>query len=101
MSKRLLRITFMVILLAGVLAACGGAQATSTPASGAGGGLAGEPVLIGVALAQTGNVALLGQDQVIGVQIAEKFFNDRGGVNGRPIKLVIQDTAGDEAGAIQ
>jgi len=37
---------------------------------------------------------------VIGAQIAEAFFNERGGVNGRPIQLVLQDTAGDEAGAI-
>ncbi|MBC8075772.1 MAG: ABC transporter substrate-binding protein, partial [Chloroflexales bacterium] len=27
-------------------------------------------------------------------------FNERGGVNGRPIRLVYQDTGGDEAGAI-
>ncbi|MDQ2999366.1 MAG: ABC transporter substrate-binding protein, partial [Chloroflexota bacterium] len=49
---------------------------------------------------QTSNVALLGQEQVIGAQIAEEFFNKKGGVNGRPIKLVMQDTAGDEQGAI-
>lgn len=60
----------------------------------------GEPIPIGVAVAQTSNVALLGQEQVIGTQIAEQFFNGRGGVNGRPIKLILQDTAGDEAGAI-
>lgn len=58
------------------------------------------PIKIGVAVAQTSNVALLGQEQVIGAKIAEKYFNDKGGVNGRPIELVIQDTAGDEAGAI-
>jgi branched-chain amino acid transport system substrate-binding protein len=58
------------------------------------------PIKIGIAVAQTSNVALLGQEQVIGAQIAEKYFNDKGGVNGRPIELVIQDTAGDEAGAI-
>ncbi len=55
---------------------------------------------MGVAVAQTSNVALFGQEQVIGAQIAEEFFNQKGGVNGRPVKLVFQDTAGDEAGAI-
>jgi branched-chain amino acid transport system substrate-binding protein len=55
---------------------------------------------IGIAVAQTSNVALLGQEQVTGAKIAEKYFNDRGGVNGTPIKLVFQDTAGDEQGAI-
>ena len=60
----------------------------------------GEAIPIGIAVAQTSNVALLGQEEVIGAQIAEKFFNDKGGVNGTPIKLIFQDTAGDEAGAI-
>ena len=62
--------------------------------------LSGEPVKIGVAVAQTSNVALLGQEQVIGAQIAGEYFNNCGGINGRPIELVFQDTAGDEAGAI-
>lgn len=55
---------------------------------------------IGIAVAQTSNVALLGQEQVIGAEIAQKFFNDLGGVNGKSIKLVFQDTGGDEQGAI-
>lgn len=55
---------------------------------------------IGIAVAQTSNVALLGQEQVIGAKIAEQFFNQKGGVNGTPIKLIFQDTAGDEQGAI-
>jgi len=55
---------------------------------------------IGIAIAQTSNVALLGQEQVAGAKIAEKYFNDQGGINGTPIKLVFQDTAGDEAGTI-
>src|SRR5258708_17384212 len=56
--------------------------------------LSGDPILIGVAVAQTTDTALLGQEQVVGAQIAEAFFNQRGGVNGRPIKLVYQDAAG-------
>jgi branched-chain amino acid transport system substrate-binding protein len=55
---------------------------------------------IGIAVAQTSNVALLGQEQVAGAKLAEKYFNDKGGINGTPIKLVLQDTAGDEQGAI-
>ncbi len=55
---------------------------------------------IGIAFAQTSNVALLGQEQVAGAKIAEKYFNDKGGINGTPIKLVFQDTSGDENGAI-
>ncbi|EYB68517.1 extracellular ligand-binding receptor [Deinococcus phoenicis] len=58
------------------------------------------PVPIGVALAQTSNTALLGQEQVIGARLAEKHINAHGGIGGTPIKLVFQDAAGDENSAI-
>jgi len=58
------------------------------------------PIPIGVAVAQTSNTALLGQEQVIGARLAEKYINARGGINGTPIRLVFQDAAGDENTAI-
>ena len=42
----------------------------------------------------------MGQEQVIGAQIAEAFFNAQGGINGQAFKLFLEDTGGDEAGAI-
>lgn len=78
-----------------LLTACGAGKT-----SGAASGDANDPIRIGVAVAKTSNVALLGQEQVIGAEIAEKFFNDKGGVNGRQIDVIIEDTAGDENGAI-
>ncbi len=57
-------------------------------------------ISIGIAVAQTSNVALLGQEEVTGAKIAEAYFNKQGGINGTPIRLVFQDTAGDEQGAI-
>ena len=78
----------------------GAATAAPTTAAGSGGAASGDPIVIGIGVAQTSNTALLGQEQVVGAQIAEAFFNGRGGVNGRQIKLVYQDTGGDEAGAI-
>lgn len=62
--------------------------------------LTSQGIPIGVALAQTSNVALLGQEGIQGAKIAEKYFNDKGGVDGTPIKLIVQDTGGDETGAI-
>jgi branched-chain amino acid transport system substrate-binding protein len=59
-----------------------------------------DPIKIGVAVAQTSNVSAFGQEQVIGAKLAEKFINDKGGVNGRPIQVVLADTAGDEQGTI-
>jgi branched-chain amino acid transport system substrate-binding protein len=67
---------------------------------GASAGFAVDPIPIGVSVAQTGPVALAGQEQVLGAQIAEEFFNKRGGVNGRPIKIVFQDGGSDEPTAI-
>lgn len=58
------------------------------------------PIPIGIGVAQTSNVALFGQEEVNGVQIAEKLLNAQGGVNGTPVRLVFQDTGGDEAGAV-
>lgn len=77
--------------------------AGTTPAAGTSGSgtvLQNGAIPIGIAVAQTSNTALLGQEEVIGAKIAEKYFNDKGGVNGTPIKLIYQDTAGDENGAI-
>ena len=59
------------------------------------------PIPIGVAVAQTSNVALFGQEQVNGAKLAEERLNAAGGVNGTKIALVFQDTAGDEAGALR
>jgi branched-chain amino acid transport system substrate-binding protein len=75
--------------------AASAASGNASPAA-----LSGQPIPIGLAIATTSNVALLGEEEKNGGLLAEKFFNDRGGVNGRPIKVVLQDTAGDEQGAI-
>ena len=63
-------------------------------------GYAADPIPIGVSVSQTGPVALAGQEQILGAQIAEEYFNKRGGVNGRPFKLNFQDAGSDEATAI-
>jgi branched-chain amino acid transport system substrate-binding protein len=79
--------------------AAGGPSAS--PATGAGGQtLSGGDIPIGIGVAETSNVALLGQEEVIGARIAETVLNAEGGVNGRRIRLVFQDTGGDEIGAI-
>jgi branched-chain amino acid transport system substrate-binding protein len=55
---------------------------------------------IGVAVSQTSNVALLGQEQVIGVRLAEEYFNSKGGVGGTKIQILLEDSAGDEVSTI-
>ena len=85
-----------------LLTACGGEAntGTNTTANTSATTNSSSAIPIGIGFAQTSNVALLGQEGVAGAKIAEKYFNDKGGINGTPIKLVFQDTGGDEAGAI-
>lgn len=95
MKSSIVRFSALATVL--LLTACG--QQSNAPTATSPGG-AKAPIPIGIGVAQTSNVALLGQEQVAGAKIAEKYFNDQGGINGTPIRLMFQDTAGDEAGAI-
>ncbi|MFW9260753.1 ABC transporter substrate-binding protein [Nostoc sp. CALU 546] len=113
MNNAIARTTALLSTCAFLLASCGGGgepvavtnspnattNNTATDTAATTGTLSGA-IPIGIAVAQTSNVALLGQEQVAGAKLAEKYFNSKGGVNGTPIKLVFQDTSGDEAGTI-
>jgi branched-chain amino acid transport system substrate-binding protein len=59
-----------------------------------------EPIRLGVAVAQTGIAAPIGQDQTLGAKIAEQWINDNGGINGHPLTLVVRDTGSDDLGAV-
>ncbi|MCL1470687.1 ABC transporter substrate-binding protein [Argonema antarcticum] len=103
MKKTAVRTSALFVAFAFLLSACtqtnsGPAPTTTTNPSPTAG--SSNAIPIGIALALTSNVALLGQEGVAGAKIAEKYFNDKGGIDGTPIKLVIQDTGGEEAGAI-
>ena len=50
-----------------------------------------EPIKIGSVLSLTGPGAGLGQPERSGILLAEKNINDRGGIGGRPIKILIED----------
>ncbi|MEH2468546.1 ABC transporter substrate-binding protein [Nostoc sp.] len=102
MKKPLTHQTALLFICSMLLVACGKsasneANSANNPTATTG---AANAIPIGIAFAQTSNVALLGQEGTDGVKIAQKYFNDKGGINGRPIKLVYQDTGGDEVGAI-
>ncbi|MEH2300846.1 MAG: ABC transporter substrate-binding protein [Nostoc sp.] len=102
MKKPLTHQTALLFTCSMLLIACGksgsnDANSANNPTATTG---AANAIPIGIAFAQTSNVALLGQEGIDGLKIAQKYFNDKGGINGRPIKLVYQDTGGDEVGAI-
>jgi branched-chain amino acid transport system substrate-binding protein len=98
----------LIVPLVFTLSACtgNGSPTASSGASGSSGtnsessAQGKNAIAIGIGIAQTSNVALLGQEQVTGAKLAEQYFNEKGGINGTPIKLIFQDTGGEEAGAI-
>jgi branched-chain amino acid transport system substrate-binding protein len=57
------------------------------------------PILVGYPAILSGGGALFGQPSMVGGQLAEKDINDKGGVLGRSIKLIVRDCKGtpDEA----
>ena len=102
MKRPAVRTSAVFLTVAFLLSACTqtntmGTNPTTAPSAAAGSSI---NIPIGIALAQTSNVALLGQEGIAGAKIAEKYFNDKGGIDGTPIKLIVQDTGGEEAGAI-
>lgn len=50
-----------------------------------------EPIKIGCVLSLTGPGAGLGQPERNGILLGERVVNERGGINGRPIKVLIED----------
>src|SRR3954453_11442349 len=49
------------------------------------------PISIGAVLSLTGPGAGLGQPERNGILLAEKTINQRGGVAGRPVKVIVED----------
>ena len=54
-------------------------------------GEAQQPLRIGASLSQTGSFAALGQNQLRGYQLCVKHANEKGGVLGRKIELLVED----------
>jgi branched-chain amino acid transport system substrate-binding protein len=91
--------TVLAVALAVTLAACGGGD--DGGASGGGGGEAlaqgvtADEILIGMAAPVTGPVAYGGIGGLAGMEAYFNSVNAKGGVNGRKLKMVLEDTAYD------
>ena len=57
------------------------------------------PLTLGAAIALTGNANLYGQDQRLGLQLAERWARQSGNSQ-RPVQLQLEDSASDEPSAI-
>ena len=59
------------------------------------------PIRIGATLAQTGVDATIGQARLPGYQLCVKHTNDKGGVLGRKLELLVYDDRSDPATAVR
>jgi len=59
------------------------------------------PVRIGASASKTGTYAALGQNQLRGYQLCVKHTNEKGGVLGRKLELVVEDDQSQSATAIR
>lgn len=105
MRGRILRLSLAVLeaalaaALAVTLSACGAPDSASDGAEGDG-AASGEPIKIGVVVSLTGTYAGLGEPEKAALEMEQERINAGGGVNGRPIELIFEDDATDEAKAV-
>ena len=59
------------------------------------------PIRIGASLSQSGAYAALGQNQLRGYQLCLKHTNEKGGVLGRRLELVVEDDRSEPAAAVR
>ncbi|HZD06011.1 MAG TPA: ABC transporter substrate-binding protein, partial [Longimicrobiales bacterium] len=121
MQRRIRNWAAPLAVIALVVAACGtGAETTTTAAPTGATGAAvttapgtaapgttgaqpsGEPIKLGMATSLSGAIALFGEANRNGAQMAVDELNATGGVLGRPVELIVRDdTAKPEEGAAQ
>ena len=109
--KKLLALA-LSLSLAVSLAACGQSTGTSSVGSQSGGSSAsssadsstetsGDPIKIGFfAPITSASASADGESTRNSVELAAKIINDNGGINGRPVELVIYDDGLDTAQAV-
>src|SRR5580704_12791120 len=97
MSRPLTPIRRRTLLKAGL--ACGASQIVSAPFVIS--ALGDEPVKIGMVDPLTGVLSALAQSEVDGARYAEAEINKNGGILGRPVQLLVEDSANDVGTGVQ
>ncbi|HEX6990159.1 MAG TPA: ABC transporter substrate-binding protein, partial [Bacillota bacterium] len=97
-----------------LLTACGGGQPAEAPQGGTGGdtggtspgaeapgdAASGEPIKIGMLVEQTGYFSWYGEETLNGATLFVEELNAAGGINGRPIELVVYNYESDSEQAV-
>lgn len=113
MTKRLVLLVVVVGVLALVVAGCGSGSTTTTQSDGGATTSAsdttatsatsetnGEPIRVGVVTSLTGPLAATGMQVATGVKYAAAEWNEKGGVNGRKIEVLVEDDKSSPDGAV-
>ena len=105
--KKTIALCLTLALAAGTLSSCGTttssapASKTETPSAAASAGDNVEPIRIGGITAVTGDKAEMGESFWRSWQLAIEKVNADGGVLGRPVELVLEDSKGDPKEAVE
>jgi ABC-type branched-subunit amino acid transport system substrate-binding protein len=102
MTRSIGKVGLAALACAAVLAVgCGDDDdAAEAPDAAAASGLDGKPVKFGNAAAYSGHEAFLGSAMRSGIEVALDEINGNGGIDGRPVELVVGDTKGNETAAV-
>jgi branched-chain amino acid transport system substrate-binding protein len=97
--KRLYFFMAMIMSIAIVLAACAPTD-TETPSAPAAEptkppAVEEEPIIIGASLPLTGMFSIEGQKHKAGYELCVKLINEKGGLLGRPVELLVEDNRSD------
>lgn len=92
MKRKVMSVLLTVTMLAGVLTGCGGKEEAKEKGK--------DCIYIGVAGPLTGDSAMYGETVKAGVEFAVDEINEAGGIDGKEIKLVIEDDKGDPDEAV-
>jgi branched-chain amino acid transport system substrate-binding protein len=98
-KTRRLRAAALLALIAMVALALAGCAGTTNASKDTAASAAKAPIKVGAVLSLTGSYAGLGASEKKALELEVKKINDAGGINGRPIELVIADDGTDAAKA--
>jgi ABC-type branched-subunit amino acid transport system substrate-binding protein len=100
-----MRLMIGILLITLIAAGCGGpknsAPANSSAGNNGNGAVSGDAIKIGVLAPTTGFMSTHGEAIKLGAVLAEEMINKDGGINGKPIKMVIEDDKSDPAVATE
>lgn len=96
---RTLRAAVVAVAAAFLAAACGSSSNPNSGGGSTGGAKASGPIVIGAAVATSGFMQSFDQPDMAGFRIAMDEVNAAGGINGRKVKLIQEDTTSTPEGA--